>query len=161
AGLSRKNSALIGKKFRSLIEEKITATRSRGKYRAQKSLSHPSVQPEITGRARPCTCRKGDAMHGDEDELKTENGTRSCQTLSDWLEAHKADLLTALRPFANLLYSTLGLTPEEIASELLVEVTGRALRNSSNYDPSRPPIAWLLGIARNVVLEWKDREIKW
>ena len=100
-------------------------------------------------------------MHGDEDELKNENSAPSRQTLSDWLGAHEADLITALRPFAHLLYSTLGLTLEEITSELLVEVTHRALRNASNYDPTRPPLMWLLGIARNVVLEWKDREIKW
>jgi DNA-directed RNA polymerase specialized sigma24 family protein len=100
-------------------------------------------------------------MRGDRDKLNMENGTQPSRTLSDWIEAHKTDLLTALRPLANILCSTLGLTQEEIASELLVEVTHRALAKPTHYDPERPPKAWLLGIAGNVMLEWRDREIKW
>lgn len=99
-------------------------------------------------------------MRADGNEFKRDDAQTS-RTLSDWLEAHKTDLLTALRPFAKMLCSTLGVTQEEIASELLVEVTHRALAKPTQYDPARPPKAWLIGIARNVALEWQDREIKW
>ena len=100
-------------------------------------------------------------MQGEEDEPNKPNNTLLRLALSEWIETHHADMLTALLPFANLLSSTLGLTRIEIASELLVEVTRRVLENPDNYNPIRPPQAWLLGIARNVLLEWKDREIKW
>ena len=99
-------------------------------------------------------------MQGEEGEQKS-NDSRADKVLSDWLEARHAELLIVLLPFARNVESALGTSTEEIARELLVEVTRRALAKASDYDATRSLKAWLLGIAHNVLLEWKDREIKW
>ena len=99
-------------------------------------------------------------MQGEEGEQKP-NNSQNRKILSDWLEERHSKLLTVLLPFARNVGSALGTSTEEIARELLVEATRRALVKAADYDATRSPKVWLLGIAHNVLLEWKDREIKW
>src|SRR5215468_4726173 len=40
---------------------------------------------------------------------------------------------------------------EQVASELLNEVVVEALQDQQKFDPARSPMAWLLGIAANLI----------
>jgi len=44
----------------------------------------------------------------------------------------------------------------DVVDELQQEVAVEALRSYHRYDPARPLAAWLIGIARNVVLRWRQ-----
>lgn len=48
----------------------------------------------------------------------------------------------------------------KIATECLSEVVERALRNAERFEPGRQPVAWLLGIASNVILQEKHKRIR-
>jgi RNA polymerase sigma-70 factor (ECF subfamily) len=68
--------------------------------------------------------------------------------LRQFLEAESADLARVLRVYA----WRAGLPADENAvGDLLDQTVVEALHHAERYDPSRPPRAWLLGIAANLV----------
>ena len=78
--------------------------------------------------------------------------------LGRWIAANEGDLLRVLGPFARRVCAARGLSVDETTRELLVEVTGRALTRQADFDPARPPRAWLIGIAANVVRRWSEQK---
>lgn len=76
--------------------------------------------------------------------------------LSAWIEANHDELFRALRPMAGAIYQDLGLPRDEAALDLLTRVVELALDGADKFDTTRSVRLWLLGIARNVVLQWRD-----
>jgi len=50
-----------------------------------------------------------------------------------------------------------GAEARRVAQDLLSELVVQALRHADRFDPSRQPMAWLLGIANNMILREKQR----
>jgi RNA polymerase sigma factor (sigma-70 family) len=65
--------------------------------------------------------------------------------LADAFASHEARVFTYLRRMVG---------DREVARDLTQETFVRALRNARRYPGDAPVEAWLLGIARNVFLEW-------
>jgi RNA polymerase sigma-70 factor (ECF subfamily) len=84
----------------------------------------------------------------DEADAHTANHSR----LRQFIEAESPTLLRTLRLYAMRgRLTTQGRATDTIAAELLSEVTIEALTHAERFDPSRQPMAWLLGIAANLV----------
>lgn len=78
--------------------------------------------------------------------------------LRQFIEAESPTLLRTLRLYAMRgRLATLERVADTIAAELLSEVTIEALSHAERFDPSRQPMAWLLGIAANLV---KRRQVE-
>lgn len=87
-------------------------------------------------------------------------------------DAHKRALIAeAIKLHVNKLFRTIcvyarkaglgqGEELQTVATECMSEVVERALRHADRYDPNRQAIAWLLGIASNVVLQEKHKRLK-
>ena len=80
--------------------------------------------------------------------------------LHEWIAGNEAELLRALRPLAAKIYELRGQGVDETQRELLVDLTAAALTNAERYEAGRNPRPWLLGIAQNIVKQWRDRAIK-
>ncbi len=78
--------------------------------------------------------------------------------LTRFIENHAASLMITLREYVRKAH----LVPDyeeavqEAALELLDEVYLEALKTVSHFDPSRPPRAWLLGIASKLMLRKRE-----
>jgi RNA polymerase sigma factor (sigma-70 family) len=71
----------------------------------------------------------------------------STTRLKQFIEQESGTLLASLR----LYLSRAGLVAHHTPDELLNEVVVEALKHASRFDPARQPIAWLLGIAANLI----------
>lgn len=72
--------------------------------------------------------------------------------LKQFIEAESPALLRTLRLYTMRgRLTTLERVANTIAAELLSELTIEALAHAERFDPSRQPMAWLLGIAANLV----------
>jgi RNA polymerase sigma factor (sigma-70 family) len=73
------------------------------------------------------------------------------QQLQQYLQDRSENLWRTLRVY--VLRAGLGdeTTSATVASELLNDVAVEALQHPERYSPSRPPKAWLLGIAANLI----------
>jgi len=84
--------------------------------------------------------------------------TEGATLLARFIEENAASLMITLRGYVRKAH----LVPDnneavqEAAFELLDEVYVEALKTISHFDPSRPPRAWLLGIANNLVLRKRE-----
>lgn len=87
-----------------------------------------------------------------------ESHAQSRALLFAWLSENEAQLYKALYPFAGMIYKVRGQSLEETTLELVVEVAATALERAERYDLSRPPFAWLLGIANNIIKRWKEEK---
>jgi len=98
-----------------------------------------------------------------ETETKTE-ATVAERTLllTRFIEEHAAALLITLRGYVRRarLVADIEEAVQEAALELLDEVYLEAIKTGSHFDPSRPPKAWLLGIASKLVLRRKEGKIR-
>ncbi len=78
--------------------------------------------------------------------------------LRQFIEAESPALLRTLRLYAMRgRLATLDRVANTVAAELLSELTIEALTHADRFDPSRQPMAWLLGIASNLV---KRRQVE-
>ena len=78
--------------------------------------------------------------------------------LTRFIEDHAASLVTIMRGYvrrANLV-PDIDEDVQEVALELLHEVYLEAIKTGTHFDPSRPPKAWLLGIANKLVLRKRE-----
>ena len=85
---------------------------------------------------------------------------RNGALIARWIKENEAELARALRPLAFKISEARGQSAAETTLDLLVEVTGSAMTTAERYDPERSLHHWLLGIARNVLLQWRDQSIK-
>jgi RNA polymerase sigma-70 factor (ECF subfamily) len=67
--------------------------------------------------------------------------------LKGFMETESGVLLASLR----LYLSRAGLAAEHTPHELLNEVVIEALKHAHRFDPNRQPMAWMLGIAANLI----------
>jgi RNA polymerase sigma-70 factor (ECF subfamily) len=67
--------------------------------------------------------------------------------LKGFMETESGALLDSLR----LYLSRAGLAADHTPHELLNEVVIEALKHAHRFDPNRQPMAWLLGIAANLI----------
>jgi RNA polymerase sigma factor (sigma-70 family) len=89
--------------------------------------------------------------------MGVESLTDNRQLLIQFLEAETDTLAATLR-----MYNWRAGLPsdEDAASELLNAVVIEALEHAARFDPSRPPRAWLLGIAANLVRQQQTQAAK-
>jgi RNA polymerase sigma-70 factor (ECF subfamily) len=73
------------------------------------------------------------------------------QRLVDFLADHVATLLGILRSYVRRMGLARGEEVEAVAVEVLQEVVIEALDHADRFDPAGQPMAWLLGIAMNVI----------
>ena len=71
----------------------------------------------------------------------------SAARLKQFIEQESAALLGSLRLYLNRAGLAAQLTPNELLSEVVIE----ALKHAHRFDPARQPMAWLLGIAANLI----------
>jgi len=71
----------------------------------------------------------------------------SAARLKQFIEQESAALLGSLRLYLNRAGLAAHLTPNELLSEVVIE----ALKHAHRFDPARQPMAWLLGIAANLI----------
>ena len=77
------------------------------------------------------------------------------QRLIHFLDAEMESLTGILRVYVQRAGLAGG---EDTTSELLNSVVVEALTHAQRYDPTRPPRAWLLGIAANLVRRRQVRD---
>lgn len=75
----------------------------------------------------------------------------SKERLYSFLRDHTVELLAAFRLYAVRLDLASGESARLVAYEILQEVAVEALTYAERFDPQRQPMAWLLGIAVNVI----------
>ncbi len=68
-----------------------------------------------------------------------------------FIAAESATLHATLRLYVSRAGFSGGQAVSRIADELLNEVTVEALEHAERFDPARSPMAWLLGIAANLI----------
>ncbi len=80
--------------------------------------------------------------------------SKRAHLLTRFIEEHAASLMITLRGYVRRahLVSDIEEAVQEAALELLDEVYLEAIKTGAHFDPSRPPKAWLLGIASRLVL---------
>jgi RNA polymerase sigma-70 factor (ECF subfamily) len=71
----------------------------------------------------------------------------SAARLKRFIEEESSTLLSSLR----LYLTRSGLVAQHTPNELLSEVVVEALKHAHRFDPARQPMAWLLGIAANLI----------
>jgi RNA polymerase sigma factor (sigma-70 family) len=82
--------------------------------------------------------------------------------LSRFIEQNAASLMTILRGYVRKAH----IVPaneeavQEASLDLLNEVYLEAIKINTHFDPSRPPKAWLLGIASKIILRKKSSKYK-
>jgi RNA polymerase sigma factor (sigma-70 family) len=79
---------------------------------------------------------------------------------ADILRQHIAEhgdaLLLVIRSYVVHLGAAHGQPVKEVASEILNEMTVRALSTADRFDPAKRPRSWLLGIAWKLILQRRD-----
>lgn len=78
--------------------------------------------------------------------------------LRQFIEDEAENLLGTLRLYVQRARLAKGESVKEVALELLSEVVAEALEHADRFDSSRQPMAWLLGIAANLIKQ-KQAEI--
>lgn len=78
--------------------------------------------------------------------------------LTRFIEEHAVSLMITLRGYVRRAYLVPDIEEvvQEVALELLDEVYLEAIKTGSHFDLSRPPKAWLLGIASKLVLRKRE-----
>ncbi len=87
-------------------------------------------------------------------DAATSSSTSVAQTkhvLLDFLAENTGPLLGTLRSYVQRMGLAQGEAVAPTALEVLQETVIEALDHSGRFDPSRQPMAWLLGIAMNVI----------
>ncbi len=78
----------------------------------------------------------------------------------EFLSEHTAPLLGTLRVYVQRLGLATGEEGAVVALEVLQETAVEALSHADRFDPTRQPMAWLLGIAVNVIQRKKVEKAK-
>ncbi len=86
--------------------------------------------------------------------------TRPEDVLCRFVEQNAAPLLNTLRLYLKRAQIIRPNDLQEAAKELLNEVLVEALQHANRFDLLRSPMAWLLGIAANLIRRKKDAAIK-
>lgn len=84
--------------------------------------------------------------------------SRAKEELTAFLAEESAALLTSLRLYVQRMGLARGAAVQATAQEVLQEVAVEALDHAARFDPERQPLAWLLGIALNVI---RRRKAEW
>ncbi len=84
----------------------------------------------------------------------------SKEVLYAFLRDHTTELLAAIRLYAVRLNLASGEAARLAAHEILQEVAVEALIHAERFDPQRQPMAWLLGIAVNVIRRKQTHEAR-
>jgi DNA-directed RNA polymerase specialized sigma24 family protein len=96
----------------------------------------------------------------DETEACTANQTQ----LKQFIEAEKGRLLPILCLYAvRAELATIERSAKAVAAELLDDLATEAFKHADQFDPSRQPFAWLLGIASSLLQhrqEWLGKHIE-
>lgn len=90
--------------------------------------------------------------------MKEESATK--QQLFEFLSEHTAPLLGTLRTYVLRLGLATGEEGAVVAMEVLQETAVEALSHADRFDATRQPMAWLLGIAVNVIRRKKVEKAK-
>ncbi len=90
--------------------------------------------------------------------MKEESATK--QQLFEFLSEHTAPLLGTLRTYVLRLGLATGEEGAVVAMEVLQETAVEALSHADRFDATRQPMAWLLGIAVNVIQRKKVEKAK-
>ncbi|MGB0383620.1 MAG: RNA polymerase sigma factor [Ardenticatenaceae bacterium] len=80
--------------------------------------------------------------------------------LRQFIKENEATLLRTLSFYVQYAKLAYGPAAQELAVELLSEVTIEALTHATRFDASRRVMPWLLGIASNLIKRKKDAYIK-
>lgn len=81
--------------------------------------------------------------------------------LSQYIERDANDIVGILRSYVRKAgFASNNVEVQEAALELLSEVYIEAIKTAQRFDPARPPRAWLLGIATNIIRQKKTRLAK-
>lgn len=84
----------------------------------------------------------------------------SKERLYTFFQDHAPDLLAAIRLYVVRLDQAGDMTARLAAYEILQEVAVEALAHAERFDPQRQPMAWLLGIAVNVIRRKQARDAR-
>ncbi|MHB8599508.1 MAG: RNA polymerase sigma factor [Ktedonobacteraceae bacterium] len=90
--------------------------------------------------------------------MKEESATK--QQLLEFLSEHTAPLLGTLRTYVQRLGLVMGDEASVVALDVLQETVVEALSHADRFDATRQPMAWLLGIAVNVIKRKKVEQAK-
>lgn len=71
--------------------------------------------------------------------------------LRQFLREHEAPLLVRMRHFVRSANLAHGADVQDAAVDLLADVTVQAIEHAGRFDGDRQPMAWILGIAANLV----------
>jgi RNA polymerase sigma factor (sigma-70 family) len=85
----------------------------------------------------------------------------TARLLSQYIERDSNDIIGIFRSYirkAGLASDNEGV--QEAALELLGEVYLEAVKSARTFDPTRPPRAWLLGIAMHIISKKKNEQVK-
>src|SRR6516164_4591882 len=82
------------------------------------------------------------------------------QRLVDFLTDNVATLLGILRSYVQRMGLARGEEVAAVAVEVLQEVVIEALDHADRFDPTGQPMAWLLGIAINVIKRKKAEQVR-
>ncbi|MCB9641011.1 MAG: RNA polymerase sigma factor [Myxococcales bacterium] len=80
--------------------------------------------------------------------------------LARFIEENLASLLRTLCIYLHRAGLAYGATLQDEAQELLQAVTEHALESAERFDNNRRPMAWLLGIASNLILQEKQKRAR-
>lgn len=80
------------------------------------------------------------------------------RALAQFIAAHADELLGVLRTYVYRFGLAAGEDVSAVATEVFQELTAQALASAARFDPGRSPMAWLLGIALNVIRRRRSEE---
>lgn len=81
--------------------------------------------------------------------------------LLEFLQDNTAPLLSTLRSYVQRLGLAMGEEVQAVALEVLQEAVIEALAHADRFDATRAPMAWLLGIAANVIKRKKVEKARY
>src|SRR6266851_6540503 len=85
-------------------------------------------------------------------EGEASENSRAAALLNQFLGEEAAQFMGILRSYVSQYHLATGDEEvQDLALELFHDVYIEAMRSLTNFDPDRPPRAWLLGIAQNLV----------
>ncbi|MEO8972795.1 MAG: sigma factor, partial [Ktedonobacteraceae bacterium] len=90
--------------------------------------------------------------------MKEESATK--RQLLEFLSEHTPHLLGTLRTYVQRLGLAMGEEVAIVALEVMQETVVEALSHAERFDDTRQPMAWLLGIAVNVIQRKKVQKAK-
>lgn len=93
-------------------------------------------------------------------DAKLGHTTPAQRQLREYIESNSDHLLNTLAMYVRQSGLAQGMQAKEDALELLSEVTVEALAHAERYDPSRPLMAWLLGIGNNLLLRRRANQAR-